>query len=439
MIVHPRPISNLNLEPRSGTLDGSCRDVDQAHPHTRQHESQRHRLTLMAGTVSAILLILTITFLSSGYYDLSFSTALISAERYAIRIFTEALPLTDGVPVQALTLTDQEKVLIQLYETAGPAVVKIVVAHQGQVDLTHPDPRGDGIGSGIILDRNGHIVTNHHVVDKAVDVVVQLASGHAAKAQVLGQDPSTDLAVLRVDVPTEELTVASFADSDALRVGQTAVVIGYPFGLDKSLTVGHISGLGRTAPTKDKYMPVVQGIIQTDAAINPGSSGGPLLNLRGEVVGINTAIFSTSRGWQGVGFAVPSNTARWVIAELLDKGYVPRPFLGVVGLPLDSKLASHLGLDIDHGLLIQEVSRDSPAWQAGLRPGDERARLGRWLVRVGGDILIAIDGQPVDSLEILSKLLQERAIGDTITLSVHRAGEEIELVVTLSEGPVQVR
>ncbi len=437
MNIRIGPISNLNLKPRSGTPDGPCPDLDQVHPHRRQHDSQRHHLTLKAVTVLAILLILTSAILGSAY-DLSFSTALTSAQRYAASILTEALPPADGALGQAPTLTDQEQVLIQLYETAGPAVVKIVVAHRGRVDLTRTNPRGDGLGSGIILDRKGHIVTNQHVVDKAAEVVVQLTSGRAVKAQVVGQDPSTDLAVLRVDVSAEELTVAPFADSDALRVGQVAVVIGYPFGLDRSLTVGHISGLGRTTPTKDKYMPVVQGMIQTDAAINPGNSGGPLLNLRGEVVGINTALFSTSRGWQGVGFAVPSNTARWVIAELLEKGYVPRPFLGIVGLPLDAQVAVDLGLDIDHGLLIQEVYQGSPAWQAGLRPGDEWARLERWLVRVGGDVLIAIDGQPVDSMGVLSKLLQERAIGDTITLSVQRAGQELELVVTLRERPLPV-
>jgi S1-C subfamily serine protease len=337
------------------------------------------------------------------------------------------------------TLASEEEILTGVYEQVGSAVVKIVVAQGGQVDLSRAEPQGDGTGSGLILDHDGHVVTNHHVVDKATDVVVQLAGGRVAKATVVSQDAGTDLAILRIAVSETELTVARFADSDILQVGQIAVAIGYPFGLDQSLTVGHISGLGRAVPTSDKFIPVIEGMIQTDAAINPGNSGGPLLNLQGEVVGINSAIFSTSQGSQGVGFALPSNAVQRVIAELLDKGYVSRAFLGVVGLPLDPERAESLGLEIDQGLLIQEIYPGSPAWQAGLRPGNQRARLGRWTVLVGGDVLLAIEGQPVDSMETLSKLVQAQAIGDTITLKVYRVGQAAEIVTTLLERPASVR
>ena len=221
-------------------------------------------------------------------------------------------------------LSGEEEIVIGIYEQVGAAVVKIVVAQRGQVDLSRARPQGDGVGSGLILDRAGHIVTNQHVVDGATDVVVQLVSGRVVKAEVVGQDIATDLALLHIDIPATDLVTAPFADSDALQVGQTAIAIGYPFGFDQTLTVGHISGLGREVPGRDKFNPVIKGMIQTDAAINPGNSGGPLLNLRGEVVGLNTTIFSTSRGSQGVAFALPSNTVQRVIARLLANGDVPR-------------------------------------------------------------------------------------------------------------------
>ncbi|MCP4360953.1 MAG: trypsin-like serine protease [Chloroflexi bacterium] len=276
-----------------------------------------------------------------------------------------------AAPVQTFNLSDEETILTELYEIAGPAVVKVVVSQNGRIDLLDPDPRGDGVGSGIIIDENGTIVTNNHVVAEAADVVVQLDNGRVISATILGVDSATDLAVLRVEAPGEKLTAVPFANSDTLRVGQMAIAIGHPFGLDSSLTVGHISGLGRMTPTDDKYRPVLDGMIQTDAAINPGNSGGPLFNLDGEVVGINTSIFSTSRGSQGIGFAVPSNMARQVISEISEKGYVSRPFLGIVGLALNPQRAEFLELDIDHGLLIQEVALDSPAWGVGLHSGTE--------------------------------------------------------------------
>jgi S1-C subfamily serine protease len=341
----------------------------------------------------------------------------------------------DGKP----TLTNEEVVLTSASEQVGAAVVKILVVQRGQIDLSAAELQGDKSGSGIIIDRQGHIVTNQHVVDQATDVVVRLESGRVVRAIVVGQDVGTDLALLHIAVPDTGLTVARFADSDILKVGQIAIAIGYPFGLDQAMTVGHISGLGRKVPSHDPFLTVIDGMIQTDAAINPGNSGGPLLNRQGEVIGINSSIVSTSRGSQGVGFALASSTVQRVIAELLDKGYVSRPFLGVIGLSLDPERAKSLGAVFEHGLLIQDVFPGSPAWQAGLQPGNQKARLGKWTVLAGGDVLLAVDGQPVDSMVILSKLIQARVVGDTITLKVYRTGQLADIVVTLGEQPVSLR
>lgn len=220
-------------------------------------------------------------------------------------------------------LAIEEKTLARIYEQVGPAVVKVIVTRPGHVDRHHRQKESQAAGSGLIVDLQGHIVTNHHVIAKASKVVVQLASGRVVRAQVVARDAASDLAVLRIEVPPTELTVARFANSDTLQVGQIALVIGHPFGLDTSLTVGHISGLGREIPSGDKYRPKIKGVIQTDAALNPGDSGSPLVNRHGEVIGLNASILSTSGGSQGVGFALPSNLVQQKLAELLPKGPAP--------------------------------------------------------------------------------------------------------------------
>ncbi|MCB0168792.1 MAG: trypsin-like peptidase domain-containing protein [Anaerolineae bacterium] len=353
------------------------------------------------------------------------------------------LPVTVAAAHQNLddgpTLANEEAVLTHVYEQVGAAVVKIVMVQHGQIDLNAAELQGDESGSGLIIDRQGYVVTNQHVVDQATDVVVQLESGRVVKAAVVGQDFGADLALLHIDVPDTELTVARFANADTLKVGQIAIAIGYPFGLDQTLTVGHISGLNRQVSSPDPFLAVMGGMIQTDAAINPGNSGGPLLNQQGEVIGINSVIASTSQGSQGVGFALSSSTVQRVIAELMDKGYVSRPFLGLIGLSLDAERAKSLGAVFDHGLLIQGIYPGSPAWQAGLTPGHQPVRWGQWTVLAGGDILLAVDGQPVNSMETLSQLIQAKAIGDTITLKVYQTGQVADIVVTLDDQPAALR
>ncbi len=402
-----------------------CYSSDEATSPSPNAAPRRHNVTLMLVSAVAVLLLLSNMFLGYHFYLNTFAASPAPSPFSA-----------DGLTGVSPTFINEEETLTQLYEDMEPSVVKIIVVREGEIDPSQADLQGDGLGSGVIFDDQGLIVTNRHVVAGVADAVVKLASGRIVKAEILGQDPGTDLAVLEIDVPEEELTAASFVDSNALRVGQVAVAIGHPFGLEKTLTVGHVSGLNRETPTKDKYKPVIQHMIQTDAVINPGNSGGPLLNLRGEVMGINTTLFSFDRGWQGVGFAVPSNTVRDVAAELVEKGYVSRPYVGIVGISLNAQRAKRLGIAVDHGVLIQEVSLNSPAREAGVQSGTQSVWLGNRRVRVDGDILVAVDGRPVDSMETLSEILQARHIGDTLTLKIQRDGEEIELTVTVSEQPV---
>ena len=454
MAFHIERIAHSKLKSKPAVFADPCHDPHHRHQHRRQARLQRYLFVLMAVNILIIGLVSAIVFTNLYEDDLSFKKIVgKSFPNLGLAIFPggplpppkqdlaeiNAENLTFGdLTHRSLSLAEQEQALTELYEMTEAAVVKIITVQRGMVDRTRTEPRGDASGSGIIFDLEGHIVTNNHVVAGATDVVVQLGQGRVVRATLLGQDPTTDLAVLQIEVPPQELAAVPFADSNALRVGQVAIAIGYPFGLDKSLTVGHISGLDRMRPSGDKFIPTAEGMIQTDAAINPGNSGGPLFNLQGEVVGINTAIFSTSRGSQGIGFAVPSNLVQQVTAQLLDKGFVSRPFLGVFGLPLNAKVAGILELDVDQGLLVQEVSGQSAAWAAGLRPGERWGVVRGFPIRLDGDVLIAIDGQAVDSMETLSALVQKHSIGDTVTLTVHRAGEEIELEVVLNERPASI-
>ncbi len=392
-------------------------------PYVQQRKPWQNHLTLIIITTVIILILLSNVLLGYYYYRQILFPAIVSSVE---------LPVA-GDLLQILTLNDEEKLLTQLYEVAELSVVKVIVVKKGQIDLTQERPRGDGLGTGVIFDDQGHIVTNRHVVNKASDVAVQLADGRVVGAIIVGQDPGTDLAVLDIDVAAEELSVATFSDSDSLQVGQVAIAIGYPFGLDKSLTVGHVSGLNRMTPSKDKYTAVMEDMIQTDVAINPGNSGGPLLNLQGEVVGINTTFFSFNQGWQGISFAIPGNIVRRVSTELIEKGYVSRPFLGVVGLSLNAERAKRLNLKVEQGLLIQEIAADSPASELDLKAGKAWTWLGKQRIRAGGDILLTINGQVTDSMKSLSKVLEEQSIGDTLTLSIQRDGQEMELTVILAE------
>ena len=339
---------------------------------------------------------------------------------------------------------EEEELLIGIYEEVAPSVVNIQVIKKlspEEMPFGHPaiPPEEffqEGLGSGFVWDEEGHIVTNNHVVQGADEVDVTFYDGTSTVATVIGTDPHGDIAVIKVDELPEGVHPVKLGDSDALKVGQRAIAIGNPFGLQGTMTVGIISGLGRLLRTEETPFSIPE-VIQTDAAINPGNSGGPLLDSHGRVIGINTAIRSPVRASAGVGFAVPINLVKKVVPSLIEKGYYDYPWLGIVGSTITAAMARDLDLDVDYGVLVQEVVEGSPADKAGLRGGTETAEFRGREVRVGGDIIVAVDGRPVRKFDdLLVYLVKETSVGQEITLTVLREGEEVDLKVKLGRRPL---
>ena len=330
-----------------------------------------------------------------------------------------------------------DTLLENIYQRANPAVVNIDVA--GGTNLTE-----FGSGSGFVIDMDGHIVTNNHVVEGADEIDVTFADGTVAVAKVIGRDTYSDLAVIKVDVDASKLAPLALGDSDQTKVGQRVVAIGNPFGLVGTMTVGIISGKGRTLPADSPSGSSSfsnPDILQTDAAINPGNSGGPLLNSAGEVIGVNAAIRTdgTNRANSGVGFAIPSNTVKRIATQLLKNGQVSYPYLGV---SVDTnnftigELASALKLPVKQGVLIASVIDGGPAARAGLKGGDRQVVVRGIPVRAGGDILIAIDGDPINSFdEMIAYLAAHKQVGQTVTATIIRGSDTLQVPVTLDERP----
>ncbi|HXH10475.1 MAG TPA: trypsin-like peptidase domain-containing protein [Alphaproteobacteria bacterium] len=337
-----------------------------------------------------------------------------------------------GAAQAAAEFTPDEQINIRVYRMASPAVVNITTTAVAYDFFLNPIPK-EGTGSGAIIDRAGHILTNFHVIDGARRLEVTLADGSKWPARVVGADPSNDLAVIKIDAPSEQLTVVPLGDSSKLVVGQKVLVIGNPFGLERTLTAGIISSLGRSIRADNHRL--IRGIIQTDAAINPGNSGGPVLNSSGEVIGVSTAIFSPSGGSVGVGFAVPINTAKRIIPELISRGYVARPYLGISGHEIFPALAQALRLPVNQGIMVVEVTPGSPAHRAGIRGGDRAVQVGNMIVRIGGDIITQIDNLKVRTFEELSDFIDSKTPGDTIRVTLNRQGQFRTVDVRLRERP----
>src|SRR5437660_8743301 len=291
----------------------------------------------------------------------------------------------------------------------------------------------EGQGSGFIIDRDGHVLTNYHVIEDARQVEVTLHNRKKYRATVVGTDRSHDLAVIQIKAP--ELTAMTLGDSRNLQVGQKVYAIGNPFGLAGTLSSVIVSSI-RQVQEPDGV--TIDEAIQTDAAINPGNSGGPLLNSHGEVIGINTMIASNVGQNAGIGFAIPINTAKAVLNDLLTLGRVRRPALGVRTIPIDPELANEMGLAADYGLLIVQVVPGGAAERAGLRGGSERAMLGNIPITIGGDLITAIDGQRVEDQQTLSQIMNNHRAGDTVRVTVYRGKKKMDVDVTLGEAREQV-
>lgn len=324
-----------------------------------------------------------------------------------------------------------EQRIINVYERVSPSVVHITSRSQ-VLDFWRGVVPQEGSGSGFVLDKEGDIVTNDHVVEGAQEIEVLLADGTAYPAQLVGADPYNDLAVVRIQAPADLLVPVEIGSAAALRVGQRVIAIGNPFGLDWTLTTGVVSALGRTIETDDGQ--ALGEVIQTDAAINPGNSGGPLLDSYGRVIGVNTAIRSPSGGSVGIGFAIPAETILRVVPELVSRGYYPHPWTGFSAYELSYELRpSESGPE--HGLLIVDVAPGSPAEQAGLQAAEAR-RQGRQIVFNGGDIVVAVDDIQIKSRDELTIFLEnQKRVGDTVSLTILRDNVEAVVPLELGERP----
>ena len=352
------------------------------------------------------------------------------------KVFTFVLGLVLLVFVNAVcsASTQDEENNISVYRQAGPGVVNIISVVIQRDFFLNPIPR-EGAGSGSIINAEGHILTNHHVIKDSTKLEVTLSDGSKWPAKFVGSDPDNDLAVIKISAPEEKLTVIPLGNSSNLRVGQKALAIGNPFGLGQTLTTGIISSLGRSIRSEAGVM--IQDVIQTDAAINPGNSGGPLLDSTGKIIGINSAIISPTGASVGIGFAVPVNTAKRIIPELIKKGYVVYPWIGATVFPLIPEFAQFLSLKVERGAMIVEAVRGGPAERAGLWGVDRQVQVGNMMLPVGGDVVVEFKTKAVESSDELIRMIRDRRPGDKIELKVLRNKEFKIITVTLGEKPRQ--
>ena len=346
---------------------------------------------------------------------------------------------TSPSPAAATPAVAENRLSIRdIYERAAPGVVQITSrSTPGDDDFTRrfapPEPQ-QTLGSGFVLDKAGHIVTAYHVIEGGDQIEVSFSNQDTLEAKLVGSDPSTDLAVVRVVASSRGLTPLQLGDSDAVHVGDPVVAIGNPFGLDRTATAGIVSAVQERTITAPNGSPI-DHVIQTDAPINRGNSGGPLLNAAGEVIGVNSQITTggdTEVGDDGIGFAVPSNTVRNVVAQLVDRGRVERAHMGVGGSTITPELARLFGLPVDAGVLIERVGPATPASKAGLRGGTSDVVLAGESYSLGGDVLVAIDGERVASLSQLRDALASHEPGDTVRLELYRGSRQISVPVLLA-------
>jgi S1-C subfamily serine protease len=371
-------------------------------------------------------------------------------------------PVDPATPADSGLLAAYQGTLTEIYDFVNPSVVNIrvvssasdILGGQGLPEIPGlpelpdlPDggnqPFAQGLGSGFVWDEQGHIVTNNHVVEGAEKIEVTFHDGTVAEAELVGTDPDSDLAVIKVDMPQDQLLPVVMADSDQVKVGQMGIAIGNPYGLDGTMTVGIISALGRVLPSElgltsgPSYS--IPNVIQTDAPINPGNSGGVLVNDQGQVVGVTFAIESASGSSAGIGFVIPSAIVKRVVPSLIGAGVYEHPYLGISGLSLTPDLAEAMNLDsAQRGALVETVVSGGPADEAGLRPSEDQASVDGQSIGVGGDVITAFQGLPVKEMDdLISYLSSQGQVGQEVTLTILRDGQEQEIQVTLGARPTQ--
>ncbi len=330
--------------------------------------------------------------------------------------------------VETTKLDSNNLSLIEIFEKSEPGVVRVNVQRSETSDVVN------GVGSGFVFDKKGHIITNAHVVKDAKKVVVTFLDGRSYNAELIGIDEYTDMAVLKVNADLALLRPLLIGDSSNLKVGETITAIGNPFGLSGSMTSGIVSQLGRLLPSGAGYS--IPDVIQTDAAINPGNSGGPLLNMRGEMIGINTAIQSATGEFTGVGFAIPSQTVAKIIPTLIEKGEYKHPWIGISGRDIDPDMAKVLELRDAVGFLVVTVVENSPASKAGLMGSEKTIQVGGVNYALGGDIILSVDGIEVRKIaDILIHLQRSKTVGDEMVLEILRDNRTTNITIILQERP----
>jgi len=349
---------------------------------------------------------------------------------------TTVVEQTSAAPSTVPAVAGKGLTVNEIYKRMGPGVVQITstigasTSTDGQFQQS-----SQALGSGFVLDKEGHIVTNYHVIDGATSIEVRFSNDDTLKATLVGSDPSTDVALLKVDASADALTPLSLADSTRVEVGDPVVAIGNPFGLERTVTTGIVSALQRAVKAPNGYS--IDHVIQTDAAINHGNSGGPLLNTLGAVIGINSQIETggSGDGNVGIGFAVPSNTVKSVIDQLLASGKVDHAYLGVSAIAITPDIAKSFNLPVSEGLVIQTVGEGSGAAGAGLKVGTKQAVIAGESFRMGGDVIVSADGKSVGTIDELRDVVASHKPGDKIELEIYRGGEKKTVTVTLGRQP----
>lgn len=343
-------------------------------------------------------------------------------------------PVTVGKPLAEhnVALTEEESINVRIYRQASPAVANILTKATEYDFFMDPVPV-EGAGSGFIIDPKGFILTNYHVVAGAQTIEVVLGDQSRYPAKFVGADQRNDVALIKIEPKGKELTALPLGDSSTLQVGQKVLAIGNPFGFQSTLTTGVVSALGRTVQTSQTAF--IDEAIQTDASINRGNSGGPLINTHGEVIGINSAIYTPSGTAAGIGFAIPVNSAKLIANDLITEGRVRRAYLGVQTVPVSGWLSQALDLPVQDGLLVEQTTKGSPAAAAGIHGGDRVASAGMRRIVIGGDVIVAVDGQKVANQFDMNVLLNRKRPGDTVSVTVYRGAKKMDIPVKLGDKP----
>ena len=394
--------------------------------------SKRHLVaaSCISAFVVASLFVTFILLHKSKEAAVSQEQTLIKASTIELETNTPSLTVANDTNLY----TQDEIQNISVYERCNEAVVNITTQIMGYDWFLEPVVTSSGSGSGSIIDKRGYVVTNVHVIENASTITISLSDGSSYEGSVVGQDVESDIAVLKFTPPAgKELKTIAFGNSDSLKIGQKVIAIGNPFGLERTMTTGIISGLGR--PIQESSSVIIRNMIQTDAAINPGNSGGPLLDSQGKMIGINTIIYSNSGSSSGVGFAVPVSTARRVVSDLLQYGKVNRGIMRLSLVQNSSRIANYAGYRISTGMIVSSVAQGSLAESGGIKGGTNAVRYGSTrnaqTIYLGGDIITGIDNIQISTLADYYSALEDKKPGDVVNVSVYRNGRTQTLRITL--------